>query len=151
MSCQEIQGGQIGCYLSWLQPQLGKLPGLSPSEEWFLGQIASTHNCPVSRLSLLASITFSFDNQPPISTHALIDSGAKKSFIDASYVTKLSLSTTPLAHPIQLNMADGNSSLHGPITHQTTLQLTIGNHSEDISLHITQLHSHPIILGIDWL
>lgn len=49
-------------------------------------------------------------------------------------------------------MADGNPSLHGPVTHTTTLHLTISDHHhENISLHVTKLQTHAVILGIDWL
>lgn len=48
-------------------------------------------------------------------------------------------------------MADGEASAAGPITHQAQLQLSVSNHHESLSLHVTKLHRHPIILGIDWL
>ena len=48
-------------------------------------------------------------------------------------------------------MADGEASAAGPVTHQAQLQLSISNHHESLSLHVTKLHRHPIILGIDWL
>lgn len=49
-------------------------------------------------------------------------------------------------------MADGNSSLSGPVTQQATLQITIAeHHHESLNLHVTQIRTHAIILGIDWL
>ena len=49
-------------------------------------------------------------------------------------------------------MADGNPSLAGPVTQKADLHLTIADHHhETLSLHVTKLQTHAIILGIDWL
>lgn len=49
-------------------------------------------------------------------------------------------------------MADGNPSLAGPVTQKAVLHLTIADHHhETLSLHVTKLQTHAIILGIDWL
>jgi hypothetical protein len=48
-------------------------------------------------------------------------------------------------------MADGEASAAGPVTHLSQLQLSVSNHHETLSLHVTKLYRHPVILGIDWL
>lgn len=87
-----------------------------------------------------------------LNLRALIDSGAQKSFIDSAFARRHQLHTTPLSRPIRLNMADGNPSLHGPVTEEAHVHLTISErHHETIALNLTRLHNHPVILGIDWL
>ena len=49
-------------------------------------------------------------------------------------------------------MADGNPSLHGPVTKEASVHITIANkHHEKLPLKVTRLDRHPVILGIDWL
>src|SRR5690606_38856997 len=117
-----------------------------------LGQVLAAPDTPAPRICLIVPILLNLPDRPPIRTRALIDSGAQKSFVDASFVSKLHLPTTPLSHPIHLHMADGNPSLHGPVTQQAMLHITIADHHhESLNLHVTKLQTHAIILGIDWL
>jgi hypothetical protein len=97
-------------------------------------------------------VTVTLPNQTTINTRALIDSGAQKSFVNSSFVNTHNVATASLPHPIRLNMADGDTSTSGPVTQQANLQITIAeHHRESLTLHVTKLQSHAIILGIDWL
>ncbi|KAF9368311.1 hypothetical protein BGX21_006658, partial [Mortierella sp. AD011] len=49
-------------------------------------------------------------------------------------------------------MADGTPSSHGSVSHEAHLPITISRqHHETLSLKITKLKYHPVILGADWL
>jgi len=82
---------------------------------------------------------------------ALLDSGAQGSFIDFHLVSQHHLSLTPLAQSIRLQMADGQVSSAGPVTHTTQVSFSISEHHESFAFHVTSLKHHSIILGIDWL
>ena len=87
-----------------------------------------------------------------MTTQALIDSGAQKSFIDENFLSKHRIPTKPLSCPVQLNMADGNPSQSGPVVNEALVQLTIAEkHHESFALKVTRLLHNPVILGIDWL
>ncbi len=117
-----------------------------------MGQTFAAPATNTNRICLLVTLLINLHDRPPIRTQALIDSGAQKSFVDAAFIKKLSIPTTPLEHPVRLHMADGNPSLHGPVTDRATLHLTIADHHhEELPLHVTKLQTHAIILGIDWL
>jgi hypothetical protein len=104
-----------------------------------------------TRVCLLVPVTLTL-GQRTIALRALIDSGAQKSFVDSTFAHKYKLQTTPLSQPVRLNMADGNVSLHGPVTEEAHVQLTIAEkHHETVALKVTRLQNHPVILGIDWL
>ncbi|KAF9342075.1 hypothetical protein BGX26_008441, partial [Mortierella sp. AD094] len=96
----------------------GKRVGLDPLEDWILGQVyATSPQPPATRICLLLPVTLSSASSPePIRVTALLDSGAQKSFIDAEFVQKYRLPTKTLSQPLRLNMADGNSSVHGLVT-----------------------------------
>ncbi|KAF9427060.1 hypothetical protein BGZ76_002492, partial [Entomortierella beljakovae] len=49
-------------------------------------------------------------------------------------------------------MADGSPSSHGSVTHEAHIPIQIATqHHEILSLKITRLKYHPVILGTDWL
>jgi RNase H-like domain found in reverse transcriptase/Reverse transcriptase (RNA-dependent DNA polymerase)/Integrase zinc binding domain/Retroviral aspartyl protease len=131
--------------------------GLGSQEEWILGQaiLAPPLSGPPARkrrLCLILPITVHLPDQAPIQTQALIDSGAQKSFIDASIVKRLSIPTDKLKTPVGLNMADGTPSTSGPVTHTCNLDFTVSaHHHETLKLNVTCLQTHAVILGIDWL
>jgi len=82
----------------------------------------------------------------------MIDSGATSSFINNNFVKdhNLPLDKKPLSIP--LHVIDGRPIVSGEITHNTIpLNLLITNHSEEITLDVTQLGTYPVILGIPWL
>jgi hypothetical protein len=49
-------------------------------------------------------------------------------------------------------MADGTPRAHDPVTQEVNVQMTIADaHRETLSLKVTKLKYHTIILGADWL
>ncbi|KAH6597042.1 hypothetical protein BASA50_004801 [Batrachochytrium salamandrivorans] len=86
------------------------------------------------------------------STHVdtfFVDCGADDLFVDSKLAADLHIPLVKLSTPIQLRLADGDSS--SVISHRTVpLQLHIGSHVETASFYVTNL-CHGIILGYSWL
>lgn len=85
---------------------------------------------------------------------AFLDCGALAfGFIDADYAHSHSLPLQPLKQPRPLDFVDGSKSSSGWITHvcHTTMSFGNGSHQERISLFVTKLSDHPVILGLGWL
>ncbi|KAH9275221.1 hypothetical protein BASA83_002451 [Batrachochytrium salamandrivorans] len=86
------------------------------------------------------------------STHVdtfFVDCGADDLFMDSKLAADLHIPLVKLSTPIQLRLADGDSS--SVISHRTVpLQLHIGSHVETASFYVTNL-CHGIILGYSWL
>ncbi|KAH9250845.1 hypothetical protein BASA83_006328 [Batrachochytrium salamandrivorans] len=86
------------------------------------------------------------------STHVdtfFVDCDADDLFVDSKLAADLHIPLVKLSTPIQLRLADGDSS--SVISHRTVpLQLHIGSHVETASFYVTNL-CHGIILGYSWL
>jgi hypothetical protein len=82
---------------------------------------------------------------------ALIDSGCTASAIDRSFVEKNKINTQKVAKPAPVYNADGTKNNGGEITDFVELCMTIGGHQERISFMVTNIRSHSIFLGSDWL
>jgi Reverse transcriptase (RNA-dependent DNA polymerase)/RNase H-like domain found in reverse transcriptase/Integrase zinc binding domain/Chromo (CHRromatin Organisation MOdifier) domain len=83
-------------------------------------------------------------------TYAMIDSGASGNFICYTYFRfffEQSLSK-PKTTRYLLKMADGKTNV---VSRETSTQIKIKDHSENLTLDITRLERYPIILGIPWL
>jgi dUTP pyrophosphatase len=81
----------------------------------------------------------------------LIDSGAQRTFIDNEVVKRNNLPTNELTTPFTISLADGSTSPQ-IIDKTTTIETTIGdNHQEQLTCHITDSLTQPIILGLDWM
>ncbi|KAF8545983.1 hypothetical protein OG21DRAFT_1400390, partial [Imleria badia] len=89
-------------------------------------------------LTLQAEL-FTLDDQRTFSLQALVDSGCTGSSIDAGFVKAKGLNTCPLPQPIPVYNADGTLNKGGAITDYVTLRMTIGTHSERITLGVTDL------------
>lgn len=79
---------------------------------------------------------------------AIIDSGATSNFISYHFVNKYSVTKKPLNNKILVRNVDGTENKAGKLTHYCTLSLTIGNHTHDIDLLITNLGTKHLILGL---
>ncbi|KAH9272159.1 hypothetical protein BASA83_005497 [Batrachochytrium salamandrivorans] len=78
-----------------------------------------------------------------------VDCGADDLFMDSKLAADLHIPLVKLSTPIQLRLADGDSS--SVISHRTVpLQLHIGSHVETALFYVTNL-CHGIILGYSWL
>ena len=103
---------------------------------------------PEDPLILLVELSLN----PPVTTHALIDSGASGSFINTSFIEKHSIPLILKDTPRDLTVVDGHEISSGKVTHNTPiLLLTIGGHTESVTFDVTQLGNYPIILGLSWL
>ena len=86
----------------------------------------------------------------PVSANCLTDTGASaESFVDTNYVKKHRLPTVPLAKPCRLRLAD--DKLAPNITHMARLQLTLGDHIEELWSLVTSLGKYDVILGMPWM
>lgn len=85
-----------------------------------------------------------------VSANCLTDTGASaESFVNTTYVKKHRLPMLPLAKPCRLRLAD--NKLAPDITHMARLQLTLGNHIEELWCLVTSLGAFNIILGMPWM
>ena len=91
------------------------------------------------------------DNGKILSTKALIDSGCTGSSIEASFVEQHHIPVHQLPRKIPVYNADGTLNSRGTISSFVMVELTIDDHIEQITLAITDLGTHKIYLGYDWL
>jgi len=56
-----------------------------------------------------------------------------------------------MSRPTRLLMADGKESQGGLVSHEATITLAIGPHTERSKFSVTKLGGRPMILGIPWL
>ena len=98
------------------------------------------------------SCLISNKNSSPVSSLALIDSGASAyGFIDSKFVRSHNLTLIPLRRPRTLKVFDGSESISGEILHMVKVELNIGGHLEIILLFVTTLAYFDIVLGLPWL
>ena len=86
-----------------------------------------------------------------IDTHALIDSGARGTFIDQNFARKLNLPMKELKTPLIARNVDGTLSKKGTIRHAVQLSLTINGRTQPTLLYVTGLGHQDILLGLPWL
>jgi hypothetical protein len=82
----------------------------------------------------------------------MIDSGATGvGFIDRLFAQQHDLNLKRLPRHIDLFGFNGTRIITGRITHVVPLELEYEGHKEKISLFVTTLGKHPIILGLPWM
>lgn len=84
---------------------------------------------------------------------AMLDSGAEGNFISYTFATRNNIQLTRKDRPYPLRTVDGSASSYdkGWIRVETEpIKLTIGKHVEKITLDVTSIPGHDIILGIPW-
>ncbi len=91
------------------------------------------------------------ENQTQFSAKALVDSGCTSSAINRMFVEQHNIPTHAMATPIPVYNADGTKNSGGSITKYTKIHLTIGDHSEQIDLAVTELGNKQIFLSHNWL
>lgn len=99
-------------------------------------------------------ITISIQLPNISSTHlGLIDCGATDNFIDKAFVERRHIPTQLKDKPEPLAMFDGRPSVAGHITREVKLSLSLdcGFGEQSVLFKVTQLGSHPIVLGLPWL
>ena len=82
---------------------------------------------------------------------ALLDSGCTGTIMDQQFAKGKGLETHKLPQPIPVYNADGSINQAGSITEFVIVELTIDNHKEQIAMGLSQLSTHAIFLGYDWL
>jgi len=91
------------------------------------------------------------NTSPPfsIALSAFIDSGAMGNFIHPRIVKTFSIPTSPCPTPIQLQMVTGSRFFS--VTTQVNVQMiTRHGHEESITLNVTPVGKHNLILGLPW-
>ena len=81
----------------------------------------------------------------------LIDSGCTGSCIDRKFVEKNGIQTNRLYVPIPIYNADGSVNAAGSITGFVELRMTLKDHTEHITLAVTNLGKTDLFIGHDWL
>ncbi len=87
----------------------------------------------------------------PITTSALLDSGAIGTFVNRDFIHKHHLETTPLPQPIPVHNVDGTLNKNGTITEEVEVLLWIRSHQERAQLVVTNLGFQSVIIGHSWL
>ena len=81
----------------------------------------------------------------------MIDSGASSQFIDRDFALSMNLKLDLKEKPEDLVLADGVRSKVGQITHTCTLKVTIDQHMENLTFHVTKLAGWNLIIAKPWL
>jgi Retroviral aspartyl protease len=96
------------------------------------------------------SIPLRFPNRKPISTYALIDSGATSSCISDRFAERHGLTRRFLDIPIPIMAVDDCLIASGLITQDVLTNVCVSSHLEIHSLSVVSV-GYPVILGLDWL
>ena len=81
----------------------------------------------------------------------MIDSGASSQFIDRDFALNMNLKLDLKEKPEDLVLADGVRSKVRQITHTCTLRVTIDQHLEDLTFHVTKPPGWNLNVGKPWL
>ena len=81
----------------------------------------------------------------------LLDSGCTRTTIDERFAKEKGLKTYKLPVPIPVYNADGSINSTGSIREFAIVKMRIGDHSEQITMAMSNLSTHPIFLGYNWL
>ena len=99
---------------------------------------------------ILMKVMITHDKIPiPISTKALLNSGANIIFIDRKWAEEKGL--PKWLHPISMYNVDRTKNSAGQITHCTDVTITYQEHKEQVTPEITDLGQNQMILGYMWL
>ena len=107
----------------------------------------TTHNH--NTLDLLVNLLT--DDGKVLSTMALTDSGCTGSLIDEGFIQQHHIPTHDLPQSIPVYNTDGTPNSQGAISTFVTVELTIREHIKRIALAVTNLGTHLIFLGYNWL
>ena len=81
----------------------------------------------------------------------LLDSGCTGTTINERFAKEKELKMYKLPVPIPVYNADGSINSAGSIREFAIVEMRIGDHSEQIAMAMSNLSTHPIFLGYDWL
>ena len=91
------------------------------------------------------------DTHKKFNENGLLDCGASGLFIDTKFVEENKLTTRQLPRPVPVFNVDGTPNEAGYIKEVVELQVSYKGHRERAILHVTNLGSSKIILGLPWL
>jgi hypothetical protein len=87
-------------------------------------------------------------NRITVKTRIIKDSSTTREiFLNESFAQKYNLIITKLDQPLRLQVVNGKDSSAGSITHNTQLQLQLGDHKKQILCYMTKLSQYNMILG----
>src|ERR1700689_1014624 len=81
----------------------------------------------------------------------LLDSGCTGSCINRKFVENNGIETTKLKVPLPVYNADGSINAAGSITDFVEMRMTLRDHTERITLAVTDLGNTDLFIGHDWL
>ena len=81
----------------------------------------------------------------------LLDSRCTGTTIDKRFAKEKGLKTYKLSVPIPVYNADRSINSAGSIREFTIIKMRIGDHFKQIAMAMSNLNTHPIFLGYDWL
>uniref|UniRef100_A0A670IJD3 Gypsy retrotransposon integrase-like protein 1 n=1 Tax=Podarcis muralis TaxID=64176 RepID=A0A670IJD3_PODMU len=101
---------------------------------------------------LMVSVRLYPPGGPWILTHALVDSGATRSYMDAAFAAHHQVPLRNKPVPVQVEAIDGRLLRSGAVTQETQpLVLCFQQHRELRTLDIASMPRFPLVLGMDWL
>jgi len=86
-----------------------------------------------------------------VDTRALIDSGARGTFIDQNFAKRLNLPMKKLETPLVARNVDGTLNKQGTIRYSIQLPLLINGRTQSTLFYVTGLGRQNILLGLPWL
>jgi hypothetical protein len=101
--------------------------------------------------NIILEVIIQGKNNKKHNTMAMVDCGATENFIDRNYAEQIGIPLDKKIVPWRVLAVDGREIASGPVTHDTTIKLTINNHHETIKLHCITIGNSPIIVGLPWL
>ena len=84
-------------------------------------------------------------------TLALVDSGAIGIFLHPQFTQECGAVISPREYSHEVMVIDGRMINSGLITHETSVQLVIGDHCKILVANITNIGKYSCILGTPWL
>ena len=90
-------------------------------------------------------------NRERFAVTTLLDSGCTRTVIDRKFAKEKDLPIHKLPILIPVYNADSTFNNRGSISEFALLELQIGEHKEQIAMALSNLSTHNIFLGHDWL
>ena len=81
----------------------------------------------------------------------MIDSGATGIFINEKMVNEHQLHRRLLKDPLCVSNIDGTTNSAGLLTHFVRMNITVGAHTSEIDMLVTNIGPKDLILGLPWL
>uniref|UniRef100_A0A670K9R6 CCHC-type domain-containing protein n=1 Tax=Podarcis muralis TaxID=64176 RepID=A0A670K9R6_PODMU len=134
------------------QPQGNRQPLVADGPGYLGSQTAQNGAAPIELQHLMVPVHLYPPGGPWILTHALVDSGATRSYMDAAFAAQHRVPLRNKPEPVQVEAIDGRPLRSGAVTQETQpLVLCLQQHREMRTLDIASMPRFPLVLGMDWL